>query len=219
MVKFINAVLAGIMIGIGATSYLSCDNKYIGAVLFTVGLFTICAFGLELYTGKVGYIPLRRMKYISEVALAAGGNIVGCLLASFALRTDKLYETALMLCNAKLAQPYYRLFLLAIMCGILMYIAVHTYKTQMGFSKLVGVFLCVPAFILCGFEHSIADTFYLCLAGIFTPQAAIVLVLTLLGNAAGGMLIPAAQRLTGQIMAEKSDIAKKSAVPPAELDL
>lgn len=218
MAKFINAILAGIMIGIGATAYLSCDNKYIGALLFTVGLFAICVFGLELYTGKVGYIPLRRPQYIAEVALAAGGNIIGCFLASFALRTDKLYETALALCDAKLAQPYYRLFLLAVMCGILMYIAVHSYKTQTGFSRLVGIFLCIPAFILCGFEHSIADTFYLCIAKVFTLQAVMVLALTLLGNALGGMLIPAAQRLTGQIAAEKINVSEKT-VTLTELDL
>lgn len=213
MAKFINAILAGIMIAIGATSYLSCDNKYIGALLFTVGLFAICVFGLELYTGKVGYIPLRRPKYAAEVILTAGGNIIGCFLASFALRTDKLYETALVLCSAKLSQPYYRLFLLAVMCGILMYIAVHSYKIQTGFSRLVGIFLCIPAFILCGFEHSIADTFYLCLAKIFTPQAFIVLVLTLLGNAAGGMLLPAAQKLTGQTISEKPNISEKPETP------
>lgn len=218
MAKFLNAVLAGIMIGIGATAYLSCDNKYIGALLFTVGLFAICVFGLELYTGKVGYIPLRRPKYMAEVALAAGGNMIGCFLASFALRTDKLYETALTLCSAKLDQPYYRLFLLAVMCGILMYIAVHSYKIQTGFSKLTGIFLCVPAFILCGFEHSIADTFYLCLAGIFTPQAAVVLVLTLMGNAVGGMLIPAVQRATGQVAAESEGVSKISVISE-ELDL
>ncbi len=209
MAKFINAILAGVMIGIGATAYLSCDNKYIGAMLFTVGLFAICVFGLELYTGKVGYIPLHRPKYIAEVALAAGGNIVGCFLASLALRTDKLHTTVIALCDAKLAQPYYRLFLLAVMCGILMYIAVHSYKVQEGFSKFVGIFLCIPTFILCGFEHSIADTFYLCLAGVFTPQALMVLILTLLGNAAGGMLIPAAQLLTRQTTAEQTCLSKK----------
>ena len=54
---FVLAVLAGIAIGIGGTVYLSMDNKTAGALMFTVGLYTICIHGLNLYTGKVGYAP------------------------------------------------------------------------------------------------------------------------------------------------------------------
>lgn len=199
MAKFINAVFAGIMIGIGATAYLSCDNQYVGALLFTVGLFAICVFGLELYTGKVGYIPLRKAGYVPEVLLAAAGNMLGCLVASLLIGNPKLQTAAMALCQAKMALPAYRVFFLAVLCGILMYLAVHSYKIQEGFSKLVGIFLCIPAFILCGFEHSIADTFYFCLARCFQPQTLSVLALTLIGNAVGAMLLPAAQLWTKQV--------------------
>ena len=39
MKDFIKSVLAGIMIGIGGTIYLSLDNKVVGASLFGIGLF------------------------------------------------------------------------------------------------------------------------------------------------------------------------------------
>ena len=35
-------VIAGILIGIGGSVYLACDNKYVGAVLFSVALLCIC---------------------------------------------------------------------------------------------------------------------------------------------------------------------------------
>jgi len=54
----------------------------------------------------------------------------------------------------------------------------------------------VPVFILAGFEHSIADMFYVFFAGIFSPAAYfspngfLFLLLVVLGNSVGGMLIP-----------------------------
>ena len=47
------------MIAVGGTIYLSCIAKGwapFGAVLFAAGLYTICVYGFNLYTGKVGYI-------------------------------------------------------------------------------------------------------------------------------------------------------------------
>ena len=41
MKYLIKSILAGIMIGIGGTIYLSLDNKIIGAFLFAIGLFII----------------------------------------------------------------------------------------------------------------------------------------------------------------------------------
>ena len=49
-------VIAGILIGIGGSVYLACDNKYVGAVLFSVALLCICMRGFALFTGKVGFI-------------------------------------------------------------------------------------------------------------------------------------------------------------------
>ena len=62
----VNAIFAGICIGIGCNVYLSCDNKYIGAILFTVGLIAILTFGFNLYTGKVGYLVAFGPKHINE---------------------------------------------------------------------------------------------------------------------------------------------------------
>ena len=54
--NLINGVLAGTMIAIGGSVLLSCDNRYLGAGLFTVALLSICLFGFNLYTGKVGFL-------------------------------------------------------------------------------------------------------------------------------------------------------------------
>ena len=52
----IKSILAGIMIGIGGTIYLSLDNKIVGSILFAIGLFIIVVYSFNLYTGKIGYL-------------------------------------------------------------------------------------------------------------------------------------------------------------------
>ena len=52
----VKSILAGIMIGVGGTIFLSSSDKVIGATLFAIGLFMIVINGFNLYTGKVGYI-------------------------------------------------------------------------------------------------------------------------------------------------------------------
>ena len=80
----VKAILSGLMIGVGGTVYLSCDNKYIGGFLFSFGLFTIIQYGFNLYTGKVGYIPEREPAYIIDVILIFLGNMIGTAAAAFA---------------------------------------------------------------------------------------------------------------------------------------
>ena len=59
--QFVSAILAGFMIGMGGTVFLSLDNKVLGACMFGVGLFTVVVFRLQLFTGKIGYIPFQKM--------------------------------------------------------------------------------------------------------------------------------------------------------------
>ena len=40
--KIISGITAGMLIGIGGTVYLACENKVVGAVAFTIGLLSIC---------------------------------------------------------------------------------------------------------------------------------------------------------------------------------
>ena len=48
--------LAGLVITLGATAYLSLESTMAGALMFTVGLFAICSFGWNLFTARAGGI-------------------------------------------------------------------------------------------------------------------------------------------------------------------
>ena len=53
---FAASISAGILIAIGGSVFLACDNRYIGSLLFSVALLCICYLGYYLFTGKIGYL-------------------------------------------------------------------------------------------------------------------------------------------------------------------
>lgn len=181
--SFVRAILAGMMISIGCCVYLGCDVKWVGAVLFAIGLMTVVAFKLDLYTGKVGYIVENPPSYLWYMPVIIVGNFVGCLIAGLMMPID----AASTLVANKLDLEWYSVLFRGVFCGMLMFIAVDFYKQRNSFLALV---FCVPVFILAGFEHSIADMFYFCSAGVYSMEALVFIVIVIIGNGIGGMLIP-----------------------------
>ena len=195
MKDFIKSVLAGIMIGIGGTIYLSIDNKVVGASLFGIGLFMIVIYGFNLYTGKIGYLVNNfNFKYIKMLVITLIGNFIGTFFVGYILKFTRIYslihDKAKLLVNVKLDDSLVSILILAFFCGILMYLAVNTYKENKDISKYLGVFLGVIVFILCGFEHCIANMYYFSVANIWNLNTLLYLLIMILGNSLGGMLIP-----------------------------
>lgn len=195
MKNFIKSVLAGIMIGIGGTIYLSIDNKIVGASLFGIGLFMIVIYGFNLYTGKIGYLVDNfNFKYIKMLVITLIGNFIGTFFVGYILKFTRIYslihDKAKLLVNVKLDDSLISILILAFFCGILMYLAVNTYKENKDISKYLGVFLGVIVFILCGFEHCIANMYYFSVANIWNLNTLLYLLIMILGNSLGGMLVP-----------------------------
>ena len=185
----VRGILAGLMISIGGYVFLGCENRVVGALFFTVGLITITLFGFDLYTGKVGYWLLQSGAERGQTLLSLPCNAIGCLLAGLARQPA---GAVLTLCEARLAKAPLTLLVDGIFCGILIFICVEIYKTR---GTVLGILICIPTFILCGFEHSVADIFYFANARTFSGKAVVVVLLVALGNALGALLIPAARRV------------------------
>lgn len=198
---FLLALLAGLCIGLGGTVCLSVENGVIGALLFSVGLLTILAFGFNLFTGKVGYALENKLSYIGTLAVIWLGNLAGTGLMAALVRFTRVYEAlstkAQGLVDQKLADSPISILLLAIGCGMCMFIAVDQYKKQESTVKALFVIFPVMVFILCKFEHCIANMFYFFLSGSFTVKTLIYLLIMTAGNSIGGLLIPAVSKLTG----------------------
>ena len=192
----INGILAGILIAIGGSVFLACENRYVGATLFSVALLCICYKGYGLFTGKVGFLPEQHDKAAWTVVLTALlGNLIATCLFGWAVRyaLPQLGDVAQTVCEAKLTQLWPQTAIRGLLCGVLMYLAVSIFRDH---KTTAAIFFCVPVFILSGFEHSIADMFYFAASGIVSWQAFGFLWCVILSNAVGGVLLPLLTMLT-----------------------
>ena len=202
------SIAAGFCIGIGGIVSLMQSNKIAGAFLFAVGLLTILIFRFNLFTGMVGYLTdnllEKKWGYLFTLLLVWLGNLAGTAIASILARLTRSGELMVAKCKdlvqVKLSDSWYSLLILGVFCGILMFIAVDTYKKKIGekdFLCCIAVFMGVMVFILAGFEHSIADMFYFFLSGRMLDSLGALAIITL-GNAIGGNIIPLVQHVTKQ---------------------
>lgn len=199
---FAKSIMSGILIGIGGIVYLSVENKYLGAFLFSLGLFTIIQFGFLLYTGKVGYIPEKPVFYIKEVAVTLLGNVLGTAFTASAVFPthirSNIHEKAVSIISTKISDSFLSQVILGFFCGMLMYIAVENGRISRNkgydISAVFGTVLPVMVFILCGFNHSVADCFYFFAADLSFKGALYILIVAV-GNALGGMTIPLLKKL------------------------
>lgn len=174
-----NSILAGMMIGIGDIALMSCENKYIGALMFPVALMSIIYFQLPLYTGRVGRM-IRDNSYLGCFFILFF-NVIGTSLSVFmyTLMSPDNKQKVLAIADQKFSRGYITLFIAAIFCNILIHIAVSSKHS-------ILTILCVMAFILCGFEHSIADAGYAFVSGNWKNMLTWLIVVA--GNTVGALL-------------------------------
>lgn len=186
---FIKAILAGIMISIGGMVFLSAEQKIVGALLFSTGLISVVLLGFNLFTGRIGYVLDSSKTENIDTALSVVGNLVGCIIVGL---INSPVGNVVKMCEGKLDKSLLRALIDGVFCGLLIYVCVQIYKKH---GKLIGILLCIPTFILCGFEHCIADMFYMINARIFTVDSVLFVCTVVIGNTVGGLLIPALRKL------------------------
>jgi len=187
----LNAVMAGLFIGLAGLIYLSVENKVIGAVLFSFGLLMVVSKGYFLYTGKVGYLIPYEKGYVWLLVKTFLGNVIGIglvgLLYQFSGKSDVIDQAAL-LSLTKLESTWYQTLILAIFCGMLMYVAVQGYKVmKLDLMKVLVVIFAVTIFILSKFEHSVANLLYFFIGGTWSIKAIFYILLWVLGNGIGAV--------------------------------
>lgn len=201
-------VLAGFAIGLGAFSslFLKGDSSTISLVLqafiFTIGLFLICVLGLYLYTGKIGYILGAKKKFIVDLPIILIGNFIGAIvfgyICYFLVKTgnitivgdalEKIYVVKA--ANAMTAEGFGSLFIKGILCGFCVFLAVFIYQNakSTGF-KYLGIILPIMAFILCGFEHCIANVYYFSAGNHWDANSVLNILYVTVGNSVGSILL------------------------------
>ncbi len=195
---FVYAILAGVAISLGGVAYLSSQNAVVGALFFCVGLFVILNFNFNLFTGKICYVFNNDWRYLIKVVITLFGNFCGTNLVALSLRLTRLsalQEKCQEIVGNKLEDGLLSLFVLAIFCNILIYVAVEGFKSENGLTKYLSLFFGVATFVLCGFEHSVADMFYFAFANVYSGQMFLRLFIIVFGNFVGGVLFEVVKKL------------------------
>ena len=162
---FLSAILAGAVIAFGGTVFLSVENTVVGSLFFTIGLFVVCTRGLHLFTGKVCYVFDNDAAYAKTLPVIWLGNLAGTSLIALAEKCTRLVSLSARaqgICELKLSEPLFGAFILAVFCNVMIYIGVEGYRSnphELG--KYLALFFGVCVFILCGFEHCVANMYYI----------------------------------------------------------
>lgn len=201
----IKSVIAGILISIGGFCYLKISEfdfpgaKVVGAMFFAIGLILICNFGFYLYTGKICYLIdeiKAKNSLCASLSLVIGliGNFIGCYLIGLLLRYISSENQMFAYSNMailKVNNSFLNLFIKGLFCGMLIYFAVEGFKSSKhDVGKYIILILCVAGFIVCGFEHCVADMFYFSLGHIWDADSFVAILIIILGNTVGGLFIP-----------------------------
>lgn len=173
------SLAAAILIGLGNFALLKLGNP-IGPVIFAFGLLGVCYLGLNLFTGKCGFLFENKLK-VKDLAIILLFNLIGGYLFGllFRLADPAVVEAAVV----KVATWDFSLafFVKSFLCGVIMYLAVKMYKK----GTPLGIIFGIPLFIFCGFQHCIANVITLGAAASFSWS----LILAIIGNFAGSVFI------------------------------
>ena len=172
------SLAASLLIGLGNFALLKLGNP-IGPIIFAFGLLGVCYLGLNLFTGKCGFLFESKLKLTDLLIILAVNLVAGYLIGLlFRVADPSITEAAV----NKVATWDFSLafFVKSFLCGVIMYLAVKMYKL----GTPLGIIFGIPLFIFCGFQHCIANVIPLGVAAGFSWT----LVLAILGNFAGSLV-------------------------------
>ncbi len=214
----LSSLLAGIFIGIGVLLIVSIGGhippapaKIIMGASFAVALSLVIAAGAELFTGNNMIMALGMFK--KDVSLKEGlslwlfcyiFNWLGSILIALMFVYSGLFvggvaDITVNIAAMKMNIPLDQLIIRSILCNFLVCLAVWcSFRLKSESGKFIMVFWCILAFVITGFEHSIANMTMLT-AGLFGPANPAVtlggyfynILVVSLGNMIGGILFVA----------------------------
>ncbi|MEN9409276.1 MAG: hypothetical protein RL216_1250 [Pseudomonadota bacterium] len=209
------AVLAGAFIAFGAmfftvvvTESALCygPTRLIGGMAFSLGLILVIVGGAELFTGNSLVVIAWANRDITTLALLRNwgivyaGNLIGAVATAVLVHLSGILaagggavgETAVGIATAKLALDPGAAFFRAVLCNVLVCLAVWMcFAAQSVSGKVLVILFPVTAFVALGFEHSVANMYLLPVAMLHagTGDMAAMLVNLLVvtaGNVLGG---------------------------------
>ena len=182
---FLLAMFAGAFIAFGGlffTVFLSdstlgwAAQRVVGGLCFCLGLVLVLVCGAELFTGNSLMVCALKSKKITLVQMLKAwvvvwvGNFVGALFIVFLVYMAGIYKlngeavanSMVSVAAGKVTIDWVTIFFRGILCNIFVCLAVWigtAGKTVVD--KVVGILLPIAAFVACGFEHCVANMYYI----------------------------------------------------------
>jgi formate/nitrite transporter len=206
------SVLAGAFIALGAAGFTAVlagttpgfgPARLLGGIVFSTGLILVVVAGAELFTGNTLIVMARVDGRVSTAALlrnwayAFTGNLIGALSVVLLMYLSGLLEgpkgdTARSIAEAKVALGPMEAFTRGILCNMLVCLAVWVSFAARGVAdKILGIVFPISAFVLLGYEHSIANMYLIPMGWALGANVTLAsflgnLVPVTLGNIVGG---------------------------------
>ena len=182
------ALLAGAYIAFGAQASqmvsfnLLADpdslgvGRLVSAAVFPVGLMMVVLCGAELFTGNclmiIGVLDrkIRISGMLRNWVLVYLGNFLGALLVVALMKSTGLWETGsgllgasvIKTAQAKVQLSFGQAFVRGILCNWLVCLAVWmSTGARETVSKIFAIWFCIGLFVISGFEHSIANMYFI----------------------------------------------------------
>jgi len=159
-------------------------GRVLTGVVFAAGLMMVILAGGELFTGNTVIITsvldrrvnVRQMLFnwlLVYICNLAGGIFIAWMMSKsglFATSNGLLGGMTIRIAAGKTALSFYSAFILGIMCNWLVCIAIlASYSSPEGAAKILAIFFIISLFVISGFEHSVANMYYIP-AGILAKQ-------------------------------------------------
>lgn len=194
------AWFAGLFIALGALGYQLAPDKVVGTAIFPLGLVLCYFISADLFTGRNLLLMQTLQKRLSVKKLVLKlvaiwvGNLSGAVtlgaivyFAGIVENADKwLYKTTL---------PPGELIVKGVLCNVCVCLAVYAAtQTQKDTAKIVLLYLPTFLFVMCGFEHCVANMYYLAAAGVGILHVGFWynMLFVTVGNLIGGFGVAAA---------------------------
>ncbi len=182
---FLLAMFAGAFIAFGGlffTVFLSDATlgwgaqRVVGGLCFCLGLVLVLICGAELFTGNSLMVCALKSKKITLAQMLKAwavvwvGNFVGALFvvflvymaAIYRLNGDAVANTMVSVAAGKVSIDAVTIFFRGILCNIFVCLAVWIGTAGKSVvDKVVGILLPIAAFVACGFEHCVANMYFL----------------------------------------------------------
>lgn len=181
---FLLAIMAGAFIAIGGiastTASVSVEQasvaKFLSGCVFPGGLTMVLLAGSELFTGNnLLVIPLLEKEVtlggmLKNWVVVYLGNLVGSILIAAgvifghtpSLFGNKLAVSIISTAVGKCSMTFSEALIRGILCNFLVCIAVWiSFAAKDVVGKIIGLFFPIMMFVTCGFEHSVANMYYI----------------------------------------------------------